>query len=114
MENEMDEQMEKLELCGVEVYALLNLLADSDDVVLSSLYDRLCGRSAMGKEVVVSLSKTFVFEGEFLAEYLEQLDDYEDTPSQREWFVLDQMFRNTSRNEIEWLRRNSGLEVKEY
>ena len=111
--------MEKLELCGIEVYALLNLLGDvlaedgvsaRDSVVLRDVYDRLCGRSANGKTVTVSLSHTVVFEGEFLEEYLEQLDDYEDTPSQREWFVLDQLFDH---DRLAHIKRVANLEVTE-
>lgn len=111
--------MEKLELCGIEVYALLNLLGDvlaedgvsaRDSVVLRDVYDRLCGRSATGKTVTVSLSHSVVFEDEFLEDYLEQLDDYEDTPSQREWYVLDRLF---SSQNIDQLKLVTNLSVTE-
>ena len=92
--------MDKLELCGVEADALLSVLggvlAECDNQVLQGVYDRLVEVSARGKVVTVSLEAEYYFEGEFLAEYLEQLDDYEDTPSQREWFVLDRLFGGQS------------------
>lgn len=62
----------------------------------------------VSKVVTVLLCKSFVFEGDFLAEYLEQLDDYEDTPSQREWFVLDQLFRGEN---VPFLKEFGGLKV---
>jgi hypothetical protein len=93
MENEMES---KLELSALEVDVLRGflgeMLAERNAPVLSDIYTRLLEGSAVGKVVSVSLHKEFVFEGDFLADYLEQLDDYADTPSQREWFVLDQMF----------------------
>ncbi len=114
MEKEM-EMESKLELSGVEVDVLRGflgeMLSERSMPVLSDIYLKLLEGSAVGKEVTVSLSKTFVFEGDFLVEYLEQLDDYPDTPSQREWFVLDQLFRGEN---IEWLRATADLEVKEY
>jgi len=42
-------------------------------------------------EVTVTISVTYAFAGKFLQDYLEQLDDYEDTPAQREWFAIDQL-----------------------
>jgi hypothetical protein len=90
MENEMES---KLELSGVEVDVLRGflgeMLAERNAPVLSDIYTKLLEGSAVGKVVTISLSKEYVFEGDFLAGYLEQLDDYPDTPSQREWFVMD-------------------------
>lgn len=45
----------------------------------------------MGKKVTVSLEVTYDFEGELLAEYLEQLGDHRDTKTQRAWFAVDRM-----------------------
>jgi hypothetical protein len=92
----MENEMEKLELSGLEVDVLRGLLgemlAERNVPVLSDIYTRLLEGSAVGKVVSVSLKAEYHFEGDFLAEYLEQLDDYADTPSQREWYVLDRMF----------------------
>lgn len=111
--------MDKLELCGWESDALIGLLGEvlAEDavsarnaVVLQGIYNRLTGSSARGKTVTVSLSHSVVFEGDVLEEYLEQLDDYEDTPSQREWFVLDQLF---SSENIDQLKLVTNLSVSE-
>lgn len=104
--------MDKLELSGWESDALVGLLGEAldkrSDRVLQNLYDRLTDSSARGKTVTVSLSHSVVFEGDVLAEYLEQLDDYEDTPSQREWFVLDRLF---SSENIDQLKLVTNLSV---
>lgn len=89
----MEKEMDKLEFSGWEVDALRGLLgevlASRFDSALSSAYEKLLEGSAVGKVVTISLSKEYVFEGNFLVDYLEQLNDYPDTPSQREWFVMD-------------------------
>ncbi len=76
------------------------------DVVLGDKPDAPV--EGVSKVVTVLLCKSFVFEGDFLAEYLEQLGDYEDTPSQREWFVLDYLFDS---DKVAWLKRNTDLKV---
>lgn len=44
----------------------------------------------MSKQVTVTYSVTYdLSKGEIADEYLEQLDDHEDTPGQRSWFAID-------------------------
>jgi hypothetical protein len=44
----------------------------------------------MGKQVTLTYSITYdLREGEVADEYREQLNDYEDTASQRAWFAID-------------------------
>jgi len=85
--------LSKLELSGLEVDVLRGflgeMLAERSAPVLSDIYTKLLDGSAVDKVVTISLFKEYVFEGDFLADYFEQLGDYADTPSQREWFVVD-------------------------
>ena len=110
--------MEKLELAGIDVDVLRGLierelisenLTSREEAILRDIVRRMGEVSARGKTVTVSLSHSVVFEGDVLEEYLEQLDDYEDTPSQREWFVLDQLFDH----ELAHIKRVANLEVTE-
>ena len=41
------------------------------------------------KQISVTFTVTYDFVDELLEEYLEQLNDYSDTPEQREWFAID-------------------------
>jgi hypothetical protein len=44
----------------------------------------------MSKKVTITYSVTYdLRKGATAKEYLEQLDDYRDSKSQREWFVID-------------------------
>lgn len=44
----------------------------------------------MSKQVTVTYTVTYdLSKGEASNEYFEQLNDYEDTESQREWFAID-------------------------
>ena len=83
MEKEMDKEMDCVHKWVIEVGCSFCSVCG-----LSEYFYRL-NLSAIGKVVTISLSKQYCFEGDLLVEYFEQLDDYEDTPSQREWFVMD-------------------------
>lgn len=110
----MENEMEKLELSGLEVDVLRGLLgemlAERNVPVLSDIYTRLLEGSAVGKVVTISLSKSYLFEGNFLVDYLEQLDDYPDSPSQREWFVMD---RFIGENNLSRLDKGYEMKVEE-
>ena len=46
----------------------------------------------MSKKVTVTLTATYdLSDGEIADEYREQIDDYADSRSQREWFAIDRM-----------------------
>lgn len=46
----------------------------------------------MSKKVTVTITVTYdLSEGELAKWYLQQLDDHEDTSSQREWFAIDRL-----------------------
>lgn len=112
--------MEKLELAGIDVDVLRHVverelmrddLPAREGTILLDIVRRMGEVSARGKTVTVSLSHSVVFEDKFLSDYLEQLDDYEDTASQREWYVLDRLFGGT--NAVECVKHNGVLEVTE-
>lgn len=62
------------------------------------------------KQVSVTFSVTYDFVDELLEEYLEQLNDYSDTPSQREWFVID---RFVGHDNLRLFDKQAKLAVKE-
>jgi hypothetical protein len=65
----------------------------------------------MSKTVTVTYSVTYnLRKGEVADEYLEQLNDYEDTASQREWFVID---RFIGHDNIKLFDKAATLTVKE-
>lgn len=65
----------------------------------------------MSKTVTVTYSVTYdLSKGEEAEEYLEQLGDYQDTKSQREWFVID---RFVGHDNLQLFDRKATLTVKE-
>jgi hypothetical protein len=65
----------------------------------------------MSRKVTVTYTVTYdLRKGEVADEYLEQLDDYKDTRSQREWFAID---RFIGHNNLVAFDEDAKLTVKE-
>lgn len=70
----------------------------------------------MGKKVTVSLSITYDFRGEVLAEYEAWLDGERDTRLGRKWFVIDRFIGHDNLDTLlgqNVIDRNAKIKVEE-
>jgi hypothetical protein len=70
----------------------------------------VCGSKVTPRKVTVTYEITYEFSGDLLQEYYSQLDDYADTPNQREWFVIDRFIGHDNLRRFD---RNAKLTVTE-
>lgn len=70
----------------------------------------VCGSKVTARKVLVRYEITYEFSGDLLEEYYAQLDDYPDTATQREWFVIDRFIGHENLRRFD---KNATLKVEE-